>query len=143
MLIKRYLFDGGILNFERIGAIFRCHFGLQIPAQVPTCALKVNGIEQSWTKGKWVIFMDAYVHEAYNSSEEDRIIILMDVLRPEFKKKRNWICSVVFTSLFIQKRATIFSFIYKWPQWLMNGIAILLIPFSYLTRKLANLFRFY
>ena len=124
-------------------AIFRCHFGLQIPAQAPTCALKVKGIEKSWTKGEWLIFMDAYVHEAYNSSENDRIIILMDVLRPEFKKKRNWICSVVFSSLFLQKRATIFSFIYKWPQWLVNGIAILLIPFSHLTRKLANLFRLY
>ena len=124
-------------------AIFRCHFGLQIPAQAPTCALKVNGIEKSWTKGKWLIFMDAYVHEAYNSSENDRIIILMDVLRPEFKKKRNWISSVVFSSLFLQKRATYFTFLNRLPKGVLYTMAAMLIPFSFLSRKCLNLIRYY
>jgi aspartyl/asparaginyl beta-hydroxylase (cupin superfamily) len=124
-------------------AIFRCHFGLKIPAALPACGLKVKDQICAWEEGKWLIFMDAYVHETFNSSEEERIILLLDVLRPEYKAKREWINSVVLTSLFLQKRATIFTFIYKWPQWLINGIAILLIPFSYLTRKLANLFRIY
>jgi ornithine lipid ester-linked acyl 2-hydroxylase len=124
-------------------AIFRCHFGLQIPAQAPTCALKVKGIEKSWTNGKWLIFTDAYVHEAYNSSKEERIIILMDVLRPEFKKKRNWMCSVVFSSLFIQKRATYFTFLNRLPKGVLYTMAALLIPFSFLSRKCLNLIRYY
>ena len=124
-------------------SVYRCHFGLKVPAGLPSCGIKVKGQERRWEQGKWLVFMDAFVHETFNATQEERIILLMDVLRPEYTAKRTWITSVVLTSLFLQKRATIFSFINKWPQWLVNGIAILLIPFSYLTRKLANLFRIY
>jgi aspartyl/asparaginyl beta-hydroxylase (cupin superfamily) len=124
-------------------SIYRCHFGLKVPAGLPLCGIKVKDQERRWEQGKWLVFMDAFVHETFNTTRGERIILLMDVIRPEYIAKRTWITSVVLTSLFLQKRATIFTFIYKWPQWLVNGIAILLIPFSYLTRKLANLFRIY
>jgi len=124
-------------------AIYRCHFGLTIPNESLGSGLSVKGERVGWVQGKWLIFMDAFLHESVNDADEERIIMLMDVLRPEFVSKREWINSVVLTSLFLQKRAVRFANIYRCPQWLVSGVAFCLLPFSYLSRKLANLLRWY
>jgi hypothetical protein len=105
--------------------------------------IKVNGENNSWKEGAFIGFIDAYEHETFNHSKSERIIILMDVIRPEFIRKRAWITSVVMTSLFLQKRAVKWPFIYRAPQWIITLSAIILLPFAYLSVKFLNIIRYY
>ena len=130
-------------HFGDTNAIYRCHFGLQIPAEFPECGIKVNGENNSWKEGAFIGFIDAFEHETFNHSKSERIIILMDVIRPDFIRKRAWITTVVMTSMFLQKRAVKLPFIYRAPQWLITLSAIMLLPFAYLSVKFLNIIRYY
>lgn len=93
--------------------IIRCHLGLKIPAGAPDCALKVKGEVQGWEEGKVLSFIDAYPHEAWNLSNDYRILILFDILKPEFKKRRNKICATVLSSLYVQRLGNIWPGLYN------------------------------
>jgi aspartyl/asparaginyl beta-hydroxylase (cupin superfamily) len=85
-------------------AIYRCHLGLQIPAELPDCGLRVREEKRGWKKGKWLIFLDAYNHEAWNNTGKQRYIMIVDVLRNEFTKEKRKVTSTVMTSMFLQRR---------------------------------------
>lgn len=55
--------------------ILRAHLGINVP---PGCALKVNGVEQTWDNGKAFVFDDTFRHEAYNKSEQVRVVLMID-----------------------------------------------------------------
>ncbi len=122
--------------------IYRCHFGIEIPEELPTCGFRVRDEFRSWKKSEWLIFMDAYNHEAFNLSQKKRIILVIDVLRDEFKNKRNTIVSTVRTSLFLQKRIDYNKYLLNKPN-LVFVIALVLRPFAYLGIKLVNILKIY
>jgi aspartyl/asparaginyl beta-hydroxylase (cupin superfamily) len=122
--------------------IYRCHLGIEIPSVLPTCGFRVRDEFRSWKKGEWLIFMDAYNHEAFNLSQKKRIILVIDVLRDEFKNKRNTIISTVRTSLFLQKRIDYNKYLLNKPN-LVFFLALVLRPFAYLGIKLVNLLKIY
>ena len=55
-----------------------------LPLIVPSaCALNlVNHGEHVWREGEPVMFDDTYLHEAWNRSDEDRVVLLMDCWNP-------------------------------------------------------------
>ena len=56
------------------------HVPLVIP---PDCALNlVDQGEHCWEEGRLVMFDDTYLHEAWNRSEQTRIVLLMDCWNP-------------------------------------------------------------
>eukprot|EP01080_Neovahlkampfia_damariscottae_P006419 gene6419-10427_t len=55
--------------------VLRLHLGLITPKD---CYLKVGEEKKSWEKGKVLIFDDFMTHEAWNSSDQTRIILLLD-----------------------------------------------------------------
>jgi aspartyl/asparaginyl beta-hydroxylase (cupin superfamily) len=124
-------------------AIYRCHLGIKIPDYLPKPGLRVREEIKSWEEGKWLIFMDAYNPEAFNFCDKKRIIMVIDIMRPEIQMRRRKIISTVLTSLFLQKRAQKFTFIYELPQWAIRIIAIPLIPIAYLSVKCINFLRIY
>ncbi len=56
------------------------HLPLIVPAQ---CALRVGNETRAWREGELVVFDDSIEHEAWNLSQEPRIVLLLDVWRPE------------------------------------------------------------
>jgi beta-hydroxylase len=60
--------------------VLRCHLGLIIPKD---CGLQVNGETQKWENGKVFVFDDTYLHSAWNDSEEERVILLLDFKKPK------------------------------------------------------------
>jgi beta-hydroxylase len=123
--------------------IVRCHLGLIVPKDNSNCFFTVNGESKSWFKGEWIIFTDAYVHEAINHTNEARYILLIDVLRSEFETKKKIILSTVLTSLFLQKRAQRFRILYDAPQYLIRMVAFFLKPCALISIKLVNLIKVY
>ncbi|GIV26259.1 MAG: hypothetical protein KatS3mg027_0073 [Bacteroidia bacterium] len=121
--------------------IYRCHLGLIIPAQLPECGFRVEDEKRSWEEGKWLIFIDAKEHEAWNESNENRFILLIDIIRPEFANQKNKIVLTSLTGLFLQKLAESFPVLYKFQNniSLKRRLVYILIPFCFLASKIRNL----
>jgi aspartyl/asparaginyl beta-hydroxylase (cupin superfamily) len=74
-------------------AVMRCHLGIEVPAGLPECGLQAGTEQQAWGEGKWLFFNDAFKHTAWNNTDKKRIVIIMDVIRPEFQYKERRICA--------------------------------------------------
>lgn len=124
-------------------AIYRCHLGLDVPAPAPLCALKVKDEVRGWQNGKWLMFIDAFVHEAYNNAPADRYIFVVDIIRDEYISQKRKICSTVITSLFLQKRWQKYSFLKNLSPSSIKFTAQLLRPVVQLSIRLVNVLKIY
>lgn len=66
----------GLLNIRLI-----CHLPLVVPANCG--ALRVGNETRPWVEGQMLIFDDSIEHEAWNDSDEERVVLLFEVWRPE------------------------------------------------------------
>ena len=55
--------------------LLRCHLGLIVPKN---CSLRVGDETRTWREGECLIFDDTTVHEAWNNSGSQRIVLLID-----------------------------------------------------------------
>ena len=62
-----------------VRTVYRMHLGLVVP---DGCTLRVGDETRSWREGEALIFDDTTEHEARNTSDQDRIVLLLDFLRP-------------------------------------------------------------
>jgi aspartate beta-hydroxylase len=58
----------------------RCHLGLVVPAG--DCAIRVGDQTRRWETGRCIIFDDHFEHEAWNHTDQDRIVLIVDVWHP-------------------------------------------------------------
>ena len=58
--------------------VLRCHLGLIVP---PACGIRVGTETRRWKESRCLIFDDTLEHEAWNDSESDRIVLLIDFLK--------------------------------------------------------------
>jgi len=109
-------------HFGETNASVRVHLGLTIPGQLPAVGFKVNGVSRSWEEGKALVFCDGFEHSGWNHSNQDRYILLLDIIRPEFVHRKRWICGNVLAALSLQSVAK------KSPIWFYS----LFLPLSIL-----------
>jgi aspartyl/asparaginyl beta-hydroxylase (cupin superfamily) len=57
-----------------------CHLPLIIP---PGCRFRVGNEVRAWQPGRLMIFDDSIEHEAWNDSDEDRVVLIFDIWRPD------------------------------------------------------------
>lgn len=89
-------------HYGDTNGIVRCHYGLQIPGGLPEIGFQVKDEKQAWKKGELLIFCDGYIHKAFNHTKQKRIILLFDVILPEFLPQKKKICGTVLSSIFFQ-----------------------------------------
>jgi len=128
---------------EHVGdtnAILRCHLGIEIPAQLPDCGIKVNGEEKNWEEGKWLIFNDAYLHGTWNNTDNRRIILIIDVIRPEFIRKKNIVCAFILTRhvSYLYHRIKLVE---RMPAFIKTMLFAFFLGAIYLLRPVYNLFK--
>jgi beta-hydroxylase len=56
--------------------LLRSHLGLVIPDG--DLGIKVGAETRSWSQNKWLVFDDSMVHEAWNKSNYNRIVLMID-----------------------------------------------------------------
>lgn len=61
--------------------ILRYHLGLVVP-EPNRCAIRVGHETRRWAEGKSLLFDDTYEHEVMNDSEQERVVLFVDVVRP-------------------------------------------------------------
>lgn len=60
--------------------VLRIHLGIYVNSRA---AINVGGIIREWEPGGLLIFDDTQIHSAWNHGEEDRVVLLLDVMRSE------------------------------------------------------------
>ena len=84
-----------LFSLLRPGTRIRPHHGFtnarligHLPLLVPeSCSLRVGNETRSWREGELVVFDDSIEHEAWNSSNELRVVLLFDIWRPELTEQ--------------------------------------------------------
>ncbi|CAG5079125.1 aspartyl/asparaginyl beta-hydroxylase domain-containing protein [Parvicella tangerina] len=97
-------------------AVMRCHLGVIVPGELPHVGFEVEKEQKSWKEGELIFFCDAHHHRAWNNSDQQRFILLFDVIRPEYLKKKKTVCAKVLASLFLQSAASKMPFLHKTPK---------------------------
>ena len=69
--------------------VLRAHLGLIIPKD---CGIRVGDETKIWEQGKLLIFDDSFEHEAWNNSNEDRFILMLDIANPLWGYTAQEIC---------------------------------------------------
>jgi aspartate beta-hydroxylase len=64
----------GVTNTRVVG-----HLPLMVPED---CALRVGGEDHHWREGEVVVFDDTYEHEAWNRSNQTRVVMIFDLWNP-------------------------------------------------------------
>ena len=88
----------GMLNARLI-----CHLPLMVP---PECGLRVGQDERQVKRGEGWAFDDSINHEAWNRSDEERIILLFDVWRPELNEEERHLITTLLESVRSYRSAT-------------------------------------
>lgn len=81
----------GMLNTRLI-----CHLPLVVP---PGCGFRVGNEVREWEVGKLLIFDDTIEHEAWNDSDEDRVVLIFDVWRPELTDDERSAVTAIFEAI--------------------------------------------
>jgi tetratricopeptide (TPR) repeat protein len=81
----------GMINTRLI-----CHLPLVVP---PNCGFRVGNEVREWEVGKLLIFDDTIEHEAWNDSDEDRIVLIFDVWRPELNLDERAAVTAIFEAI--------------------------------------------
>jgi hypothetical protein len=58
----------------------RCHLAITVPAG--DCAIRVGDETRHWQEGSCLVFDDSFEHEAWNHTDEDRIVLIVDLWHP-------------------------------------------------------------
>ena len=58
----------------------RCHLGVKVPDG--DCAIRVGEEIRRWKEGKCLVFDDYFEHEAWNHTDEDRLVLIVDLWHP-------------------------------------------------------------
>jgi len=62
----------------------RCHLGLSIP--VDGCGLRIADTDYSWTQDKCIVFDDSFIHEVWNNSDSERLVLIVDLWHPDLSE---------------------------------------------------------
>lgn len=62
--------------------LVRGHLGLKVPKDRANCTIRIDDTSNMWEEGKLLVFDDTYEHEVWNNTEEERVVLLFDIVRP-------------------------------------------------------------
>ena len=99
-------------------AVCRIHIPVQIPAQLPECGLSVNNENKSWDD--IIIFCDTHLHSAWNKTDKYRVVVIADILLPQFVSEKSKVCNNAISLLRLQKLLGNFPALNKLP-WFLKG----------------------
>jgi len=62
--------------------VLRYHLALRVPEPASACGITVGGETAHWQEGRSLLFDDGYEHSAWNDTDDVRVVLFMDVMRP-------------------------------------------------------------
>jgi aspartyl/asparaginyl beta-hydroxylase (cupin superfamily) len=62
--------------------VLRYHLGLIVPQDAEACRIRVGDDVRHWVQGRSMVFDDTFDHEVWNDTDETRVVLFVDVMRP-------------------------------------------------------------
>jgi len=62
--------------------VLRYHLGLIVPPRTDLCGIRIGDETRHWQEGTSLLFDDTRRHEAWNYTDQERTVLLLDVKRP-------------------------------------------------------------
>jgi aspartyl/asparaginyl beta-hydroxylase (cupin superfamily) len=62
--------------------VIRYQLAMKVPKDRENVFICVNGEKYNWTEGEGVLFDDTYPHKVFNNTDEDRVVLYIDIVRP-------------------------------------------------------------
>ena len=62
--------------------VVRYHLALKVPRDRERCRIRIGDQFATWTEGESLCFDDTYEHEVWNDTDEERVVLFLDVVRP-------------------------------------------------------------
>ena len=121
--------------------IYRCHLGLKVPEGLPNCGFKVGEETRPWEEGKLLIFSDSEEHSAWNRSQELRFVLLLDVVKPEYRSKTYRICARVWAGLILQMWRQRWAWFQRSGRGFQRFVYFMMVPWMWCLLRLAGLWR--
>ena len=81
----------GMINSRLI-----CHLPLIVP---PGCGFRCGNEVREWEPGRLLVFDDTIEHEAWNDGDEDRVVLIFDVWRPELTLDERRAVAAIFEAI--------------------------------------------
>lgn len=86
--------------------ILRYHLGLKIPKEGDVF-INLNNKKYSWVEGEGVLFDETYPHYVHNDSEEDRIILFIDIKRKFVSPTLNKVNNIILKAVSLYSRSLV------------------------------------
>jgi beta-hydroxylase len=61
--------------------VLRYHLALTVPRDRERCGIRIGDEVRHWSEGRSLVFDDTCEHEAWNDTDEDRIVLFVDFIR--------------------------------------------------------------
>lgn len=104
-------------GYSRI--VLRNHLPLIVPDEL-LCGIKIENQTHHWKEGELVVFDDSFLHEAWNHTDEIRVVLMFDVAKPQSGYSAKEICHYKLKNMddpFLLNIAPI----PQWLKWLEQG----------------------
>ena len=62
--------------------ILRCHLGMIVPGDGTQCGTWVQGETRHHAERGVIVFDDSKLHNAFNDTDEERVVLIVDIMRP-------------------------------------------------------------
>jgi aspartyl/asparaginyl beta-hydroxylase (cupin superfamily) len=62
--------------------VLRLHLGLLVPEHNTNLGIRIGSEVRGWKEGGVLIFDDAYEHEAWNETDQPRVVLFVDFVKP-------------------------------------------------------------
>jgi len=85
--------------------VLRYHLAVKVPGDGRECGIDVGGDVGHWVEGKSLVFDDSYMHHAWNNSDDIRVVLFVDFVRPlpiPFDQLNRLVIRMIAASDFVQ-----------------------------------------
>ncbi len=109
-------------HFGDTNALVRSHLGIVVPGKLPEIGICVGREKRAWGEGEVLALQIARRHRAWNDTDSPRIILVVDVVRPEYLDRRYEIASKALASIAMKFCATRLPILKKLPRPVVRAI---------------------
>jgi hypothetical protein len=102
-------------HYGASNAFIRTHLGIKVPAGLPDVGIRVRREERGWEEGKTFAIEMAHRHFAWNYTDEYRIVLTLDTIKPQYADRKREISGRALATLGMQFMATKYPVLKKLP----------------------------
>jgi len=109
-------------HFGDTNALIRHHLGIRVPAAAPELGIRVGRETRGWEEGEVFAIQIAHRHYAWNHTDEPRLALVVDVIRPEYHERRYEIAGKALAAIAMKHVVTRIPSTRRLPRPLVRGL---------------------